>query len=53
MSTTKLAKQSFKDFVSVRNEPSWLGEYRQNNFEAFGAMPEKKSQYTNLKTLEE
>ncbi len=53
MSTTKLAEQSFKDFVSVRNEPNWLREYRQNNFEAFRAMPENKSQYTNLKALEE
>jgi len=46
-------QKEFTDFIGSKNEPGWLKEYRQNNFEAFQASMATVSHYTNMKEIEE
>ena len=52
METLTLTQQTFEDFLSTRQEPEWLKEYRRNNFEAFSASKLPQSLYTNLPAVE-
>lgn len=52
METQILQSKNFEDFLSTRNEPAWLKQYRRNNFEAFTAAKLPQSMYTNLQAIE-